>query len=166
MAHYLAILTTNYFDGFAVVPRESEAKHTIAVIHDLFKLLGWSFAESGAKAPDFSTSADALGVTVDVIKLHHTLVEIDNTQSRKDDLDKLVQSILETGTLLSVGALKLRGRMQFTAGQLFGRVARMCLNQVTQHAYRATGTKASAETSLALSRHSKFLVAGNLHPLL
>ncbi len=40
MAHYLAILTTNYFDGFAVVPRESEAKHTIAVIHDLFKLLG------------------------------------------------------------------------------------------------------------------------------
>ena len=153
----LAILIANYFDDYVVVSKESEAKRIMA---GLFKLLGWSFAESGAKTPEFNTTATALGVTIDVSRLHMGLVEIDNTQSRKDDLSKFGESILATGTLTSVEALKLRGRMQFTAGQLFGRVARMCLKQVTQHAYRAAGAQVSAETSLALTRYSKFLVVG------
>ena len=160
LVHYLSILATNYFDDFVVVARESEAKHVTSVVHGVFKLLGWSFAESGAKAPDFKGKANALGVAVDVSSLHTGVVRIDNTESRKDDLSKLVQSILSTGTLTSIEALKLRGRMQFTAGQLFGRVARMCLNQVTQHAYHATGTQISLETSTALSRYSRFLLQG------
>ena len=96
------------------------------------------FAESGSKAPDFDSPTNALGVIVNVSKLHLGEVEIDNTPSRKEDLAQCVNDILRKNALASMDALKLRGRMQFTAGQLFGRVARMCLTQVTQHAYRST----------------------------
>ena len=35
-----------------------------------FKLVGWDFAESGAKAPDFAEMFQALGVVMNVSALH------------------------------------------------------------------------------------------------
>ena len=154
LVHYLSVLTTNYFDDFVVVARQSEAQHGV------LKLLGWSFAEEGAKAPEFSSSTNALGMTIDVSQLHLGVAEIDNTTSRKEDLAMPVRGILRSNTLTSIQALKLRGRMQFTAGQLFGRVARMCLNQVTQHAYRSTKSVREPETALTLRMYSEFLMPG------
>ena len=130
------------------------------MIHGVLKLLGWSFAEEGAKAPEFSSSTNALGVTIDVSQLHLGVVEIDNTTSRKEDLAMSVRDILRSNTLTSIQALKLRGRMQFTAGQRFGRVAWMFLNPVTQHAYRSTKSVLEPETECALRRHSEFLMSG------
>lgn len=160
IVHYLSILTTNYFDDFVVVARQSEAKHVTAVVHSLFKMLGWSFAEEGAKAPDFASSPNALGVSLDVSSMHLGTVKIDNTTSRKDDLKLMVENVLSHNALTSIDALKLRGRMQFTAGQLFGRIARMCLNQVTQHAYPSTKSTLEPETAAALKRYSNFLLSG------
>lgn len=126
----------------------------------MFKLLGWSFAEEGAKAPDFASSANALGASVDVSELHLGAVKIDNTTWRKEDLAALVNSIVSNDKLTSIKALKSRGPMQFTAGQLFGRVARKLLNQVTQHAYRWTKVALEPETASALKRYSAFLTSG------
>ena len=160
LVHYLSILTTNYFDDFVVLARQSESKHLTAVIHGVLKLLGWSFAEEGAKAPDFAPVANALGVSVNVTNMHLGTVEIDNTSSRKEDLAALVREVLDKNSLSSIDALKLRGRMQFTAGQLFGRAARMCLNQVTHHAYRSNKSVLEPDTSIALQRYREFLLSG------
>ena len=135
------------------VARRSESKHLTAVIQGLLKLLVWSFAESGSKAPDFDSSTNALGVTINVAKLHLGEVEIDNTPSRKEDLAKIVNDILQSNLLPSIDAFKFRGRMQFTAGQLFGLAARLRLNQVTHHAYRSTRSILDPETALALIRY-------------
>ena len=41
-------------------------------------------------------------------------------------------------------ALKLRGRLQFADGQLFGRLGKLCLKEITDHAFAFTGSKISA----------------------
>ena len=59
----------------------------------------------------------------------------------------------------SADSLKLRGRMQFTAGQLFGRVAKTCLAKVTNHAYRSGSTDVSDSLASSLPLFKTFLLA-------
>jgi hypothetical protein len=47
-------------------------------------MLGWKFAEDGPKAPPFSPKVTALGVEVDVSRLHQGFTLIDNTEKRND----------------------------------------------------------------------------------
>jgi len=143
---HLDILVTNYFDDFVVLCRESEASHLTSVINAVFRLLGWDFAEEGPKAPAFAGSALALGVRLDVSSMHLGKVWIDNTESRKTDLSSCIRDVLHTGDLHTADALRLRGRMQFTSGQLFGRLSRSTLNKVTHHAYRSCKSKKNRRT--------------------
>ena len=146
-----------YFDDFVVLRREIEASHLTSVINTVFRLLGWDFAEEGPKAPAIAGSALALGVRLDV---HLGKVWIDNTESRKTDLSSCIRDVLHTGDLNTADALRLRGRMQFTSGQLFGRLSRSTSNKVTHHAYRSCKSKTSSDLQLSLSLYDKFLVSG------
>ena len=49
-------------------------------------------------------------------------------------------------------ALKLRGRLQFADGQLFGRTGRLFLRRITEHAYGSSDSQISPETKVALER--------------
>ena len=53
--------------------------------------------------------------------------------------------------------MKLRGRLQFADGQLLGRVGRLCLKAVTEHAYGNTGAQISDQCRAALVRFSDML---------
>ena len=48
---------------------------------------------------------------------------------------------VSVGVLAPQDALKLRGRLQFADGQLFGRIGRLCLKEVTSHAFSAEGAR-------------------------
>ena len=137
----------------------SEANHLSMTIHAFFHLLGWSFAETGSKAVDFDIMCKALGVNVDVSSMRQGTVLIDNTEARKKELGEFIDKVVPTKKLSSVDALKLRGRMQFTAGQLFGRVAKTCLARVTNHAYRSSTSEASDALISSLILFKKFLLA-------
>ena len=52
---------------------------------------------------------------------------------------------------------KLRGRMQFADGQLFGRLGRLCMRAVTQHAFPFRGKQLEEPTKDALRRFAIFL---------
>ena len=130
---HLDILATSYFDDFVVVGRQSAARHLTSIVNAVFKLLGWAFAEDGPKAPEFAGVAQALGVRVDVSEMHHGNAWINNIESRKSDLSSCIKDVLQPGELSAADALRLRGRMQFTSGQLFGRLSRAALNKVTHH---------------------------------
>ena len=80
------IPVTSYFDDFVTICGRDEVKSVYGCMSDLFKLLGWRFAEQGDKAQPFADSVSALGVTVNVSNLHSGLVTIDNTASRKFDI--------------------------------------------------------------------------------
>ena len=56
-----------------------------------------------------------------------------------------------------IDSQKLRGRMQFADGQVFGRLGRLCMRAVVQHAFPFKGEKLSNQTRDALRRFSMFL---------
>ena len=95
-----------------------------------FKLVGWDFAESGARPPDFAEMFQALGVVINVSALQNVLVTISNTESRRNELIQSLLEILKERRLTRHEALKLRGRLQFAAGNIFGRVAKRALSVV------------------------------------
>ncbi len=118
----LSIPWTNYFDDYVAFASLHEQQSVTGAVHGLFKILGWKFAESGEKAPPFAPRVTALGVDVDVTDMHSGVVRVDNTVSRKNDLMDTLGNIIKSGHLPQQQALRLRGRMQFSAGQIFGRL--------------------------------------------
>ena len=123
----------------------------------LFKLLGWKFAETGDKATGFAKVFTALGVEISLSKAMTGEVEFANAEMRKTELTETISSILEKGTLTVTEAQKLRGRMQFMDGQIFGRLGRLCMRAVTDHAFTKRSTKLSEDTQAALKRFLVFL---------
>ena len=149
---------TNFFDDFVTIADEQEAASMTETVHCLFRLLGWKFAEGGAKAPPFDKIFCALGVKVDVTNMAKGEVKIDNTDSRKQDLCEIINLCLKNNRLSRHDALKLRGRMQFTAGQVYGRVAKTCLGYVTMHAYSSRGPVLHQSTVNALTLYRDMLM--------
>ena len=61
-----------------------------------------------------------------------------------------LETIIQSGHLPQHQALRLRGRMQFSAGQIFGRLARKGLAIVTRHAYERSTDRLDDSTLDAL----------------
>lgn len=153
-------LTTCYFDNFAVLSTESESKTLASCVQLVFKILGWRFAATGSKAPDFAECFHALGITVNVAQLHTGLALFDNTETRITELVAALDAILASRKLRKAEAFKLRGRLQFSSSQFFGRVAKTALAGITFHAYNSASANISDEVAFALSLHRCFLTAG------
>ena len=154
------VLMTNYFDDFISVAPSSESSSVASCVHMYFKLLGWGFAEAGDKAPPFGASFQALGVNINVSTLHSGLVEIGNTETRRRELVEFLGEVIQRGYMSKQEALRLRGRLQFTSGNVFGRIARCSLAAVSQHAYSTCGAKLSDDVLLALRLHRCLLQEG------
>ena len=123
-----------------------------------FKLLGWAFSESGDKAPPFSAMFQALGVNIDVSTLHNGLVKLGNTENRRKELVEFLDLVLSRGYMSKQDALRLRGRLQFTSGNVFGRVAKWAA--ISNHAYASTSNKLTHDAVLALRLHRNLLSHG------
>ena len=145
------ILTTNYFDDYV------EAASITACVHLFFRITGWRFAETGPKAPDFAELFQAVGISINVTDLHCNVVQFDNIESRKTELVRALTQILEDGRLIARDAFRLRGRLQFASGQIFGRVARAALNAITSHAYNRRREVLDDETKFYLDLRRRFL---------
>ena len=156
----LLILTTNYFDDFVSIAASKEASSVQSCMHMFFKLVGWQFAEVGEKAPEFAELFSALGVSINVSQFHRGLVMVGNTESRRKELVELLEALIETQVLHKAEALRLRGRLQFAAGNVFGRIARASLAVITQHAYHSHSPRLDQKAILALTLHRSLLLDG------
>ena len=151
------IPVTSYFDDFITICEKDEVNSVAGCMSGLFKLLGWRFAEQGDKAAPFAGSVTALGVSVDVSMMHDGVITIDNTSSRKEDIATYIDEVIKTGSLNKLDALKLRGRMQFAAGQIFGRLAKKVLAVITGHAYGSSSPKISSDVIASLTLYRSLL---------
>ena len=152
-----AIPVTSYFDDFITVCERDEVKSVSGCMCGLFKLLGWRFAEQGDKAKPFADTVAALGVTLNVSSLQRGLVTIDNTAHRKSEICSAIDNIISSGLLGKLEALRLRGRMQFASGQIFGRLAKKVLAVITSHAYGSSTSQLSADMVKSLVLYKKLL---------
>ena len=154
------MLTANYFDDFVTLATSQESASVTSCVHMPPRLLGWAFAEGGPKAPDFHTLFQALGVQCNVSCMKDGLALVGNTAGRREELVEALTAILTAGRLGKQEALRLRGRLQFASGQVFGHEARAALAAVTSHAYGDGASKLSIRAVLALTLHRQLLLSG------
>ena len=75
---------------------------------------------------------------------------IDDTANRKSEFSSVISAVIDGGRLPRAEALRLRGRLQFASGQLFGRLAKKALSIVTEHAHCSKNATLDDETTSAL----------------
>ena len=141
---------TNYFDDFVTFADVGEQVSVDASVRFLLKSLGWRFAESGDKAPPFGELVNAVGVSIDVASMGGGKILIDSTANRKLEVAAMISAVLAGGRLPRADAPRLRGRLQFASGQLFGRLAKKALSIVAEHAYSPKNVDAETISALRL----------------
>ena len=148
-----------YFDDFPVVARDADTSGLTDHIPRFFKLLGWQFAEAGPKAEQFEKTFSCLGVRVDLNPFTGGRVEFSNTPSRKDELVKAIDMATNAKLLDHKEAQRLRGRLQFATGQIFGRTSKLCLKALDDHV-RCGAQQLSSDSLRALSLFRQTLTQG------
>ena len=123
----------------------------------LFKLLGWKFAEEGDKADSFCREFGALGIRIILDEADKGLVKVTNAEKRSAELVNTISVLLCKGSMTTLEAQKLRRRMQFMDGQLFGRLGKLCMREVTNHACDPKASKLRTRTFDVLKRFTIFL---------
>eukprot|EP00435_Cladocopium_sp_Y103_P018570 s3790_g4.t1 len=157
----LSVMWTNFYDDFVTFSWCNDASRTAASIELFFDLLGWQFARDGDKAQAFGPNFGALGIQIDISNFELGYVEFSNTEKRKAELQDLVSHILDSGELSHADALKLRGRLQFADGQLFGRIGKLCLKEITSHAFQADSSKIGSRLKTLLKMFSHYIQDGS-----
>ena len=153
----LKIMWSVFFDDYVVFSQDYHVNNTEVTVELLFKLLGWKFATDGDKATNFDDEFSALGVRINLGAAHLGRVSFINTEKRVKELCDTIGDIINKGRLTLLESQKLRGRMQFADGQVFGRLGKLCMKAITNHAFNTKGDKMQKQTVDALRRFVIFL---------
>lgn len=135
MSLFLYLLTTNFYDDFILASKPGLCESSKNSMEVLFMLTGWLFVREGKKSTAFSSCCKALGVEFDFSRSEERLLAVANTTARKDELIGQIAAALEQGTLGKQECLMLRGRFGFADSFLHGRVGKLVLKKLIDHAY-------------------------------
>ena len=153
----LKLMWSVFFDDYVVFSQESHVNNTEATVELLFKLLGWKFAVDGDKAVCFGEEFSALGVRINLKHAHQGQINFINTEKRIKELSEAIIGIIEKGRMTVLESQKLRGRMQFADGQIFGRLGKLCMKAITNHAFNTKSDVLGKPTVDAMRRFVVFL---------
>ena len=153
----LNLIWSCFFDDYVVFSKDEHVINTEQTVSLLFRLLGWKFAEEGDKADGFCREFGALGIRIILNEADKGLIQFTNTEKRSMELINTINALLCKGSMTTLEAQRLRGRMQFMDGQLFGRLGKLCMREVTNHSCDQKSSKLSKRTVDALKRFTIFL---------
>ena len=122
----LGVIWSFYFDDFLNICRSAEKRHLDIVLNVFFQLLGWKVSHD--KLVPYDTCCKVLGICLDLGQALKGYVLLKNTDRRRRELVFELERVLQANTLSKADAERLRGRMQFASGQLYGRLARQALH--------------------------------------
>ena len=153
----LSVMVTHFFDDFVSLSREGEEGMLDKVVLGFFDLLGWTVSVD--KDAPFSESFGALGIWVSFERFLQGEVLFSNTTKRIEEVNEYLIQLLQTGSASKRDIQRIRGRMLFAGGQLFGRLGRTCVKALKDLESSDTGevTKACAS---ALSLFAELLKSG------
>ena len=133
LALQIYLIVTCYFDDYCNIAPERGSDNAEKALTMLFDLLGWSYDRDGPKSGSVSESISLLGVVLNLSQSGEGKVLIENTASRKEELEEEISKFLAAGRINQPETSKLKGRMTFAEGQLFGRVCRALFNALGRH---------------------------------
>ena len=142
----LRLVWSFYFDDFLNIASKCEEKHLELVISVFFRLLGWKL--SSDKLLPYHVCCKVLGIELDLSDARLGLAVMRNTAKRREELILALESVLKAQCLGHREAERLRGRLQFASGQLFGRLARHAIHALTR---RGSSSGLSEKLQWALS---------------
>eukprot|EP00435_Cladocopium_sp_Y103_P073792 s107_g45.t1 len=154
----LSITWSSYFDDFLSLAEDGLDKHTDMVISFLFSTLGWKLASE--KLVDFNSVCKVLGVQLDLGEVRLGVAALANTQERVAELVADLEQVLLSGVLSRKDGERLRGRLQFASGQIFGRSMRNHLKIMSDHIQ--SGRKVMSSVTAEALRAIKAKVAENV----
>ena len=157
-ARLLRLMWTSYFDDFLSVTTSETSRHTDVIISSLFSILGWRLSED--KLIDYHTMCKVLGVEFDVRMSGQGLAAVANAQDRVKELCEELDSVLTSGSLKRADGERLRGRLQFASGQLFGRSARNRLRILSKHI--SSGRAALCDNTMLALRELREQISLNI----
>ena len=150
----LSLVWSFYFDDFLSACRPGESRHVEVVISTLFRVLGWDL--SSEKLLPYDTCCKVLGIKIDTSEARLGMFKMENTLKRVNELVQSLDAVLTCGKLSYGECEKLRGRLQFASGQLFGRRAKVALHQLSRHPGGRLG-----ESSLEACRFLRDMISSN-----
>ncbi|OLP89189.1 hypothetical protein AK812_SmicGene29352 [Symbiodinium microadriaticum] len=100
--------------------------------------------------------AKVLGIKIDTSEARLGMFKMENTLKRVCELVQSLDAVLTCGKLSYGECEKLRGRLQFASGQLFGRRAKVALHQLSRHPGGRLG-----ESSLEACRFLRDMISSN-----
>ncbi|CAE7222589.1 unnamed protein product [Symbiodinium sp. CCMP2592] len=121
----LKLIWSHFFDDFLSLTTQIEAKAVDLAISSLFRLLGWKVSED--KDKPFAESFAALGVRVSFERFLQGEVLFHNTDKRILEVSATLRHAADDPALTQKDLSRIRGRMVFARGQLFGRAGRLCV---------------------------------------
>ena len=121
----LSLLWTCYFDDYLHLAKDTESRHLEVVISTFFNVIGWRVSED--KLLPYDTCCKVLGIRLDLKDFKLGIAALANTEKRQTELRQSLEEVIARGSLRKAEGEKLRGRMQFASGQLFGRRAKTAL---------------------------------------
>lgn len=131
----LHLLTTNFYDDFILASKPELCESSKNSMELLFMLTGWLYAKEGNKSTAFSSHCKTLGVEFGFSRSEQRLLAVANTATRKEELIAQITAALELGTLDKQECLMLRGKLGFADSFLHGRVGKLVLVKLIDHAY-------------------------------
>lgn len=143
-ARCLILPLTCYFGDFVAFSPPELTANSQSSLMLMLDILGWAFDRVGPKSDDFSSMVTALGVMFNLTTLVGTL-SMTNTEKRIAEVVASIDELLAKKTLPKKEALRLRGRLAFC--DAFGRLGKVALQSITQHAYRVPFSAVLEETT-------------------
>ena len=125
----LKVIWTHFFDDFVSLASSIEAKAVDLAISTLFGLLGWKVSDS--KDKPFAEGFSALGVWINFERFLKGEVLFHNTDKRIAEVASSLRRATEDPGLTQKDLSRIRGRMVFAGGQLFGRAGRLCVSALS-----------------------------------
>ncbi|CAL1158169.1 unnamed protein product, partial [Cladocopium goreaui] len=125
----------------------------------LFMFTGWLFAKDGTKSTSFSCHCNALGFEFDFSRSEQRLLAVANTTLRKEELVRQITAALDT--LDKQECLMLRGRLGFADSFLHGRVGKLVLKKLIDHAYGKSSRMDGELKTALLAMRTRLQQAGH-----
>ena len=128
----------NYFDDFPILDHSATAQTTDIAARAMCSLLGWDLALDEKKNRPFSKKFSQLGLIANLSELPSGTASYENKPERVAELSELILQIVKSGKCPKPVMAEIRGKGQYSASQVAGRIAAGVLHELGDHQYRST----------------------------
>ena len=157
---WLRLAWTNFYDDYPTAELERNSTAADIAIRTFLLLLGWDMSTDAKKCKPFNQVFDVLGTVVDLSQVGRGSIIVRNKETRVQAISSQIDAIVKDNFLSSPVTAELRGKCQYAANQLFGRIAVGPLRVLGDHQFHSKTRSLTTAVLEALSRLKHLLNHG------